>query len=160
MNDGTVCSLEHGTTARAEVHALEFVSSFDDSDQLAALYKGAALGRRSPEKIVEAFRNSKYAVFVIHRGRLVGAGRAFGDEVDCAVICDLAVHPEFQANGYGEQILELLKQRVRHHLRIILYAKPGKENFYLKRGFHRMRTAMLTSLVAPTIHFRETGLIE
>ena len=76
------------------------------------------------------------------------------------MICDLAVHPEFQANGYGEQILELLKQRVRHHLRIILYAKPGKENFYLKRGFHRMRTAMLTSLVAPTIHFRETGLIE
>ena len=94
---------------------------------------------------------------MVQRGRLIGAGRAFGDEVDCAVICDLAVHPEFQASGYGEQILELLKQRVRHHLRIILYAKPGKENFYLKRGFSRMRTAMLSSFVASAEHFRETG---
>lgn len=148
------------STERAAPCAIEFVSSFDDSDQLAGLYKAAALGRRSPDQIVEAFRNSKYAVFVLHRGRLIGAGRAFGDEVDCAVICDLAVHPDFQASGCGEQILELLKQRVRHHLRIILYAKPGKENFYLKRGFNRMRTAMLSSFVAPAAHFRATGLIE
>ena len=152
--------MSSASTERAGPHAIEFVSSFDDSDQLAGLYRAAALGRRSPEQIVDAFRNSKYAVFVLHRGRLIGAGRAFGDEVDCAVICDLAVHPDFQASGYGEQILELLKQRLRHHLRIILYAKPGKENFYLKRGFNRMRTAMLSSFVASAAQFRATGLIE
>ena len=140
--------------------AMEFVSSFDDSDQLAALYAAAALGRRSPDQIMTPFRTSKYAVFVTCRGKLVGAGRAFGDEVDCAVICDLAVHPDFQARGCGEQILELLKQRVRHHLRIILYAKPGKEDFYLKRGFNRMRTAMPASFVASAEYFRATGLIE
>jgi hypothetical protein len=54
----------------------------------------------------------------------------------------------------------LLKQRVRHHQRIILYATPGKENFYLKRGFNRMRTAMLSSFAASAAQFRETGLIE
>jgi N-acetylglutamate synthase-like GNAT family acetyltransferase len=100
------------------------------------------------------------AVFALRRGRLVGAGRAFGDEVDCAVICDLAVHPDSQAKGLGERILETLKQNVRHHLRIILYAKPGKESFYLKRGFNRMRTAMLTSSVVPLERNRESGIIE
>jgi N-acetylglutamate synthase-like GNAT family acetyltransferase len=139
---------------------IEIVSSFDDNHQLAALFKAAALGRRSPEDIVKAFRNSQYAAFAVHRRRLVGAGRAFGDEVDCAVICDLAVHPDFQANGHGERILDALKQRVRHHLRIILYAKPGKENFYLKRGFNRMKTAMLTSFVVPVERHRQNGLIE
>jgi N-acetylglutamate synthase-like GNAT family acetyltransferase len=140
--------------------AIELVSSFDDKHQLAGLFKAAALGRRSPEEIVDAFRNSRYAVFALRRGRLVGAGRAFGDEVDCAVICDLAVHPDSQANGLGERILETLKQKVRHHLRIILYAKPGKESFYLKRGFSRMKTAMLTSFVVPTERNRKNGIIE
>jgi N-acetylglutamate synthase-like GNAT family acetyltransferase len=58
------------------------------------------------------------------------------------------------------RILETLKQNVRHHLRIILYAKPGKESFYLKRGFNRMRTAMLTSSVVPLERNRESGIIE
>ena len=146
--------------ASGQPDRVEFLSAFDDRKQLAGLYEAVALGQRTPDKIVEAFRNSKYAVFVVSGGRLIGAGRAFGDQVDCAVICDLAVHPDVQAGGYGARILELLKQRVRHHQRIILYAKPGKEDFYLKRGFSRMRTAMLSSFVASAEHFRATGLIE
>src|SRR5690606_29435469 len=128
--------------------------------QLAALYKAAALGQRSPEEIATAFRNSRYAIFALDRGNLVGAGRAFGDEVDCAVICDLAVHPDLQGKGLGERILETLKQAIGHHRRIILYAKPGKEEFYLKRGFHKMRTAMLTSFIVPEEINREAGIIE
>jgi N-acetylglutamate synthase-like GNAT family acetyltransferase len=139
---------------------IRFVSTFDDKDQLADLFKAAALGQRSPEEIATAFRNSRYRVFALDHGRLVGAGRAFGDEVDCAVICDLAVHPAFQAMGLGERILETLKQEVRHHLRIILYAKPGKEGFYLKRGFYRMKTAMLSSFAVSVERNREAGIIE
>jgi hypothetical protein len=30
----------------------------------------------------------------------------------------------------------------KHHRKIILYAAPGKEPFYLKFGFKRMATAM------------------
>jgi hypothetical protein len=39
--------------------AIEFVASFDDKYQLAALFKAAALGQRSPEDIAKAFQNSK-----------------------------------------------------------------------------------------------------
>lgn len=139
---------------------MEFVPVFDERDQLAALYKAAELGRRSPDEIVTAFQNSRYKVFAIERGRLIGAGRAFGDEIDCAVICDLAVHPNMQGSGIGERILGTLKQQVRHHLRIILYAKPGKESFYLKRGFSQMKTAMLTSFLVSAETNRQRGLIE
>ena len=139
---------------------IALVSSFDDREQLAALFRAVALGQRSPAQISKAFNSSRYQVFAVHCGRLVGAGRAFGDEVDCAVICDLAVHPDFQASGLGERMLESLKHAVRHHLRIILYAKPGKENFYLKRGFNRMKTAMLTSFVMTAERNRANGIIE
>jgi N-acetylglutamate synthase and related acetyltransferases len=136
------------------------VSSFCDDAQLAGLYAAAQLGDRPASAIVEAFRNSRYRTFGLYHDRLVGAGRAFGDEVDCAVICDMAVHPDFQGCGLGSRILEALKQGVRHHKRIILYARHGKEEFYLKRGFNRMRSAMLCSFVVPTERNRENGIIE
>jgi N-acetylglutamate synthase-like GNAT family acetyltransferase len=139
---------------------IALVPAFDDKRQLAALYEAAQLGQRSQEDIVKAFAHSRYAVFALEAGRLVGAGRAFGDEVDCAVICDLAVHPDFQAKGLGEKLLEALKHKVKHHRRIILYARPGKESFYLKRGFNRMKTAMLSSYVVPIAQNRAAGIIE
>jgi N-acetylglutamate synthase-like GNAT family acetyltransferase len=146
------------TTSPAE--GLEFLPSFANTEELAALFKAAELGQRTRDEIARAFRNSRYTVFVLRDGRLVGAGRAFGDEVDCAVICDLAVDPAVQGQGVGDRILDMLKHKVRHHRRIILYARPGKENFYLKRGFNRMKTAMLTSFVVPEERNRENGIIE
>lgn len=136
------------------------VSSLRDEAQLEGLYAEARLGDRPASSIVEAFRNSRYRIFGIYHDRLVGAGRAFGDEVDCAVICDMAVHPDFQGYGLGSRMLEALKQGVRHHKRIILYARNGKEEFYLKRGFNRMRSAMLCSFVVPIERNRENGIIE
>jgi GNAT superfamily N-acetyltransferase len=139
---------------------IELVNTFSDDAQLADLYKSVGLGNRSPQQIAIAFQNSRYTVFALKNDKLVGAGRAFGDEVDCAVICDLAVHPEFQGIGIGENILSALKEQVKHHLRIMLYANPGKEDFYLRRGFFKMRTAMMTSSLLSIEIGRETGFID
>jgi GNAT superfamily N-acetyltransferase len=139
---------------------IELVESFSDNEQLVNLYEAVALGHRSPQQIITAFHNSKYTIFALKNDRLIGAGRAFGDEVDCAVICDLAVHPEFQGIGIGDKILSTLKERVKHHLRIILYAKPGKEDFYSRRGFVKMKTAMITSSLLSLEIGRETGFTE
>lgn len=139
---------------------IKLVSTFSNIAQLSELYKAAALGNRTPDEIMRAFNNSKYSVFATHNGQLIGAGRAFGDEVDCAVICDLAVNPEFQGTGVGGKILDTLTQKVRHHLRIILYAKPGVEGFYHKRGFRKMKTAMMCSFILPEELGIEAGFIE
>lgn len=139
---------------------IKFVSTYNNIAQLYELYKTVALGNRSPDEIIKVFNNSKYSVFAILNGQLIAAGRAFGDEVDCAVICDLAVNPKFQGIGLGYKILEMLKQQVRHHLRIILYAKPGLEDFYHKRGFRKMKTAMMCSFILPEELIKEAGFIE
>lgn len=139
---------------------IEFQNHINDYAALHDLYRQAGLGQRSQQEIGTAFAHSPYIVSAVTEGRLLGAGRAFGDEVDCAVICDMAVLPEAQGKKIGSQILRRLIDMTRHHLRIILYANPGKEGFYLQHGFHRMKTAMMTSDKLPLELGRQTGFIE
>lgn len=110
--------------------------------ELSRLYQIAPLGDKKPDDLKLAFSNSMYKCFVLDDGVLVGAGRAVADGVDCSYLCDVAVHPDFQGHGLGKAIIVKLKELSAGHRKIILYANPGKEGFYRKLGFMRMRTAM------------------
>lgn len=113
-----------------------------DWDELATLYRIAPLGDKSPKDLRLAFSNSRFKCLVFDDGRLVGAGRALADGIDCSYLCDIVVHPGRQGRGIGGAIIEKLKDLSSAHRKIILYAQPGKETFYSKLGFKRMRTAM------------------
>ena len=111
-------------------------------DELSNLYRIAPLGAKNPEDLKIAFSNSRYKCFVFDDGKLIGVGRALADGVDCSYLCDVAVHPDYQGIGLGKEIINKLKEFSAGHKKIILYASPGKEGFYQKLGFMRMRTAM------------------
>ena len=119
-------------------HTLEAL----DWDELSRLYEIAPLGNKKPADLQVVFSNSMFKCLVYEDGRLVGAGRAVADGLDCAYICDVAVHPEHQGAGLGKAIVSQLVEFSRGHRKIILYAVAGKEPFYKKLGFKRMRTAM------------------
>ena len=124
--------------------ALEWKDSLDEVDweELSALYRAAPLGDKRAEDLAKVFRNSMFRCFVYDGGRLIGVGRALADGRDCSYLCDIAVHPSHQGLGLGRDIVNALVERSRGHRKIILYAAPGKEPFYLKLGFKRMATAM------------------
>ena len=113
-----------------------------DWNELSHLYLIAPLGQKSPADLQKSFSNSMFKCFVYEAGKLVAAGRALADGVDCSYICDVAVHPEYQGQGLGRQVVMRLVEFSRDHRKIILYAAVGKEPFYLKLGFKRMATAM------------------
>jgi GNAT superfamily N-acetyltransferase len=113
-----------------------------DWNELSALYRAAPLGDKSAQWLRTAFGNSRLRCFARDAGRLVGAGRALADGVDCACLCDIAVLPSHQGSGLGKAIVAQLVERARGHRKIILYAVPGKESFYRRFGFLRMTTAM------------------
>ena len=113
-----------------------------DWHELEAVYRAAPLGNKNADDLRVAFSNSRYTCVAREDGRLVGAGRALADGVDCSYVCDVAVHPTHQGTGLGKAIVEYLVEASRGHRKIILYAVPGKEAFYRKFGFLRMRTAM------------------
>ena len=85
-------------------------------------------------------------------------GRPVEDGGDTSYLCDIAVHPDFQGKGLGVALVEKLKEMSAGHRKIILYANPGKEGFYQKLGFRRMRTAM--AIFRDRDHAVRTGLIE
>jgi len=124
--------------------ALEWSDSLErvDWQALWSLYQAARLGRKAPSDLQVAFSNSMFRCFAYHSGRLIGAGRALADGVDCSYICDVVVHPSHQGLGIGKQIVSILLKLSSAHKKIILYAVPGRESFYRKLGFKRMATAM------------------
>jgi ribosomal protein S18 acetylase RimI-like enzyme len=124
--------------------AFEWINSLDSVDwaELSTLYEVAPLGHKTPADLKIAFSNSRFKCFVYDAGRLIGAGRALADGIDCSYLCDIAVHPDYQGRGIGQEVVSRLVERSKDHRKIILYAVPGKEPFYKKLGFKRMTTAM------------------
>lgn len=123
---------------------LEWKYSCDgvDWEELSALYRAAPLGDKKAAHLQKVFGNSLFKCFVYENSRLVAAGRALADGGDCSYICDIAVLPSHQGTGLGKQIVGHLVHESRGHKKIILYAVPGREPFYRKFGFLRMKTAM------------------
>ncbi|MDO9557854.1 MAG: GNAT family N-acetyltransferase [Coriobacteriia bacterium] len=117
-------------------------SSAVDWCELSRLHRLAGLSDKTPTDLKTSFANSRYVCFVYDDGRLIGVGRALADGIDCSYICDLAIHPDYQRAGLGTAILSRLVEMSRGHRKIILYAAPGKEDFYRTLGFKRMKTAM------------------
>ena len=113
-----------------------------DWGELSALYRAAPLGDKPPEHLRTVFGNSRFKCFVYDDTALVAAGRALADGADCSYICDIAVLPSHQGTGLGKQVVAHLVEASRGHKKIILYAVPGREPFYRKFGFLRMKTAM------------------
>lgn len=111
--------------------------------ELVGLYEAAPLPGKDEETLRVSFGNSQYVCLVRDAdGQLVGAGRALADGADCSYICDIAVLPSYQGSGLGAQLVQQLVNRSRGHKKILLYAVPGKESFYKRFGFRRLRTAM------------------
>lgn len=124
--------------------SIEWKQTTDGVDwvELEAMYRAAPLGSKNAAQLAMAFGNSRFVLFAYDAGRLVGAGRALADGVDCAYLCDVALLPTHQGRGVGQALVERLLTQVRGHRKVILYSVPGKESFYARFGFRRMKTAM------------------
>jgi ribosomal protein S18 acetylase RimI-like enzyme len=112
-----------------------------DWRSVAALLKSVGMTYHEPDVHRQAFEASHTTVFVYHGGQMIGFGRAISDGVYQAAIYDCAVLSEFQGQGIGTVIMKQLMTRL-SHCNVILYASPGKEGFYQKHGFRRMKTGM------------------
>lgn len=125
---------------------------------LSAVYARAPLGYKEPERLRTVFSNSQYRCLLYVQDKLAGAARAFSDGMDCAIICDVAIVPEYQGRGLGNALVQHLVRHTRGHKRVLLFCSPGKESFYEQHGFRRMTTAM--AIFDDEAQARAQGLIE
>ena len=109
------------------------------------------------EAHMRAFMNSHTVVFVFDEEALVGFGRAISDGEYQAAIYDVAVHTDYQGKGIGRLIIQTIVEN-NPTCNFILYASPGKERFYEKEGFKRMKTGM--ALFLNSERMQEKGFTE
>ncbi len=94
----------------------------------------------------QAKRGLEHTTFLVvarEEGKAVAMGRALFDFGYTAYIGDVIVRPEYQGQGIGKHIVELLMQQVMEaaepedRIMFILGAAKGKEGFYEKLGFRK-----------------------
>ena len=128
-----------------------------DWHEVAATLRSVGMGVYAPEQHQKAFMGSYATVFVYHDGKLIGFGRAIADGVYQAAFYDCAVAIDHQGQGIGRTIVAHLLDRVAG-CNVILFASPGKEGFYERLEFRRMKTGM--ALFKNSEVMRERGFIE
>ncbi len=128
-----------------------------DWKSVSEILKSVGMGYHDPDVHRRAFEASHTTIFVYTGGNMIGFGRAISDGAYQAAIYDCAVIPEFQGKGIGKTIMQNILRRV-SQCNIILYASPGKEGFYQKHGFRKMKTGM--ALFKKGAAMRESGFTD
>lgn len=112
-----------------------------DWKQVSEILKSVGMACYSPEKHKAAFESSYCTVILYDEDELVGFGRAISDGAYQAAVYDCAVVEEYQGHGLGKLLMQEILSKL-PECNVILYASPGKEAFYEKQGFKRMKTGM------------------
>ena len=105
----------------------------------------------SLEELGRALDGSQFFAAAYDGERLIGFGRVLTDGSMHAMIFDLIVHPDYQHQGLGSQILQQLIQwcnAARIH-DIQLFCARGKRAFYERNGF------LVRPDVAPGMQYRK-----
>jgi len=136
--------------------ALQFDCLNIDWQEVNHLLKETDLAAYPPETLQRAFENSYAVVFALENSRVIGSGRALSDGAYQAALYDCAVLPDYQGKGIGRMIIDAILKRIAD-CNIILYASPGKETFYERFSFQRMRTGM--ALFLNLDQMRQRGFI-
>ncbi len=121
---------------------IELIDSIPIKDDFIILYNAATAewscnGLYTDEQLYSAICNSWYVVSIYHDRRLIGFGRAISDGIYQTLICDVMVHPEYQNQGIGTEIMNALLQKCEKEgvKWIQLLSAKGKKGFYEKFGF-------------------------
>jgi aralkylamine N-acetyltransferase len=122
---------------------IKYKTTLDGVDwaEAAEVFRKAPLGARSGELLERLFKASQKTVVAYDGPRLIGLARALSDGIIHAAIYDVVLLPEYQGKGIGRQLMKVLCDQLPVPNKI-LFAVPGREEFYRKCGFRRMLTAM------------------
>jgi ribosomal protein S18 acetylase RimI-like enzyme len=112
-----------------------------DWQQVSDILRRSGLSDHTAKEQEIIFTNSYAVVFVYHKDTIVGVGRALSDGVCQAAIYNIALEEEFQGNGTGKKLINLLLDQVKGQ-NVILYTHPRTVALYEKMGFRRSKTAM------------------
>jgi aralkylamine N-acetyltransferase len=110
-------------------------------NRISELMEAVGWDQRCPEELRQAFGKSTYVRIAYDGNKIIGFGRTVDDGRYYGMIVDLVVDPEFQGRGIGSKILRELQEEMTGYKIISLRAAPGMQDFYLKQGWKKSKSA-------------------
>lgn len=117
------------------------------AEEFCDLQEAVGFGRPSLTQIEIALKNSIYTVSWEVDGKIVGMGRLVGDGARIFYLQDIFIHPKYQGQGIGTEIVKRLLSYIEnlqlencsgpYQIMVGLMAANGKESFYERFGFKK-----------------------
>jgi ribosomal protein S18 acetylase RimI-like enzyme len=117
-----------------------------EASQMAEVFSESGIRRPVDDldRIERMLANADELVTAWHGERLVGLLRAITDYSYCCYISDLAVSGQYQAQGIGKRLIDLLQQKLgNEEVQYILLSAPKAVGFYEKLGLERADKAFI-----------------
>ena len=113
--------------------------SIPSREDLVELYRsvGWTAYTRDPESLELAVTKSTYVATLREEGRLIGLVRGLSDDVSVFCLQDIIVHPDFQGQGHGTELLSHIVGRFAHVRQKILMTddQPRQHRLYRTAGY-------------------------
>ncbi|HCW35411.1 MAG TPA: N-acetyltransferase [Staphylococcus sp.] len=89
---------------------------------------------KNNEDMTVLLKNTCYFVTVWDNDQLVGLTRIISDDYSIAYVQDILIDPDYQGNGIGSNLLNMIKERFNHVRQVVLMTDTSEKtiNFYEK----------------------------
>ena len=95
------------------------------------------------KRIKSMFDNSNLVISAWDEDKLVGLCRALTDFSYCCYLSDLAIDIDYQRQGIGRTMIDLVKKEISDEVALILLSSPSAMSFYPKVGFGKIENGFI-----------------
>jgi GNAT superfamily N-acetyltransferase len=114
-------------------------------DEFIGILQRSMLAARRPvhdrTRLAAMLANATLTCTAWHASLLVGIARSITDFSYCCYLSDLAVDVSYQKKGIGKALVQLTRNKLDPHCKIILLAAPDAVGYYAKIGFEPHHSA-------------------
>ena len=102
------------------------------AEQLSALFRSADMHRPMDDlcRLQRMLDNADIVISAFAGDHLVGIARAITDFSYCCYLSDLAVSADFQRQGIGKKLIQLVHQRIGPQCSLLLLSAPNAMSYY------------------------------
>lgn len=116
-----------------------------DPCDVARVFESSGIIRPTDDlpRIARMLAGADLVVSAWDTGRLIGVCRALTDFSYCCYLSDLAVDGEYQRQGIGKRLIDMVRDVIGEEVTLVLLSASGAMDYYPKIGMSRAKNAFV-----------------
>lgn len=113
--------------------------------EIIEVYNSSKIKRPTEDikRIAKMYANSNLIITAWSNNQLVGISRSLTDFCYACYLSDLAIKDEYQNQGVGKQLIELIRKEIGKETALILLSAPFAMEYYPKVGFEKVENGFI-----------------